>query len=81
MKVPMETVPQKVSERYYIHRLSPSDFLWPVEFTGSNFDDADWVGHSGKMNWADAKRIFKLDDADREKNLGGRGKDQNSAAT
>jgi len=77
MKVPMETVDEKVSERYYIRRLSPSDFLWPVEFTGSNFDDADWLGHSGKMLWADAQRLFNLDEEDKEKILGERGKEDN----
>lgn len=77
IETPMETVQQKVSERYYIKRLSPSDFLWPVEFTGSNFDDADWVGHSGKMMWTEAARIFKLDDEDKEKILGGRTKEDN----
>ena len=75
--VPMEEMDEKVSERYYIRRLSPSDFLWPVEFAGSDFDDADWVGHSGKMLWADAQRIFKLDLEEKEKVLGGRGKDDN----
>src|SRR5579862_1017197 len=77
MKVPMETINEKVSERYYIHRLSPSDFLWPIEFMGSNFDDADWLGHSGRMLWSEAKRRFKLKDEEKEKLVGAQSREEN----
>lgn len=55
-----------VSDKFYVTRISPSDLLWPEEFTGSNFDDGDWIGHSGRMGWAEAQNDFKLTDADKE---------------
>ena len=77
MKMPMETIQEKVSERYYISRLSPSDFLWPIEFMGSNFDDADWVGRSGRMLWSEAKRRFKLKDEEKEELVGAQSREEN----
>ena len=57
-----EEVPETVDRQFYVKRISPSDFLWPIDFTGSNFDDADWLGYSGRMQWAEAQREFKLTD-------------------
>lgn len=65
--IPMETVPQKVDSRYTIRRISPSDFLWPVDFTGSDFDNAAWIGYTGRIPWAEAVSRFNLTDADKEK--------------
>jgi hypothetical protein len=56
-----------LSYRHYVTRISPSDFLWPLDFTGSDFDDADFVGRSGQMLWSEGKRRFKLADADKSK--------------
>lgn len=69
--VPTEKVKRPTSERFYTRRLSPSDLLWPVEFTGSNFDDAPWIGRSGRMFWAEAKTAFKLEDEDKDRILTG----------
>lgn len=68
--IPMVTVPQTVDSRYTMTRISPSDFLWPADFTGSNFDVAPWVGRSGRVTWAEAVQRFKLKDEDREGIMG-----------
>jgi hypothetical protein len=70
VEVPMETVPEAVDRRYKIRRLSPSDFLWPLDFTGSNFDEAAWIGRSDRITWAEAVQRFGLTEADKSKVLG-----------
>lgn len=62
----VQTVPDLINSMYEIKRLSPSDFLWPIEFTGSDFDDADWVGYSGRMYWSEAVREFGLTEDDKQ---------------
>lgn len=52
--------PQVMSYEFYCTRLSPSDFLWPVEFERSDFNQAPWVGNSGRMTAAEAQNEFKL---------------------
>jgi hypothetical protein len=69
----MQTVPFVVDRKYTINRISPSDFLWPISFVGSDFDNAPWKGFSGTCSWADGKRQFKLKDEDKEKVLAGAG--------
>lgn len=68
-EIPMETVPQVIDSRYTIRRVSPADFLWPTDFTGSNFDNAPWLGYSGRLTWAEAASKFNLTDEDKEKVL------------
>jgi hypothetical protein len=65
-----ETIPVPVDTRYVIERVSPADFLWPINFTGSNFDKAPFVGRSGRIRWADAQRRFNLPEEDKEAVLG-----------
>lgn len=65
--IPMETVPMPVAKRYTVRRISPSDFLWPVDFTGSDFDNAPWLGYSGRMPWAEAANRFNLTEEDKQK--------------
>lgn len=69
-QIPMHTVPRMTDYKFPTMRLSPSDLLWPKEFTGSNFDDADWIGRTGRCNWADAKVDFKLTDAQKDDCVG-----------
>lgn len=65
-KVPMRAVKKVVDSRFLVNRVSPADLLWPTEFMGSDFDEAPWVGRSGRMSWADAVHAFpKLVEADR----------------
>lgn len=76
-KIPMVPSKRITSRKFSTRRVSPSDGLWPTEFTGSDFDDADWVGHSGRMLWSEAVRSLKVKETDREAVLGKRGKDEN----
>jgi hypothetical protein len=68
--IPMESVPQKVDQRYLTQRISPADLLWPINFTGANFDNGPWIGRSGRITWAQAVQQFGLEETDRELVLG-----------
>lgn len=61
-KIPMTTVNAVVDERFTVKRVSPADLLWPKEFMGSDFDDAPWIGRSGRTTWAEAKASYGLTD-------------------
>lgn len=65
--VPMTTVPKIVDHRYVTARVSPADFLWPLSFTGSDFDNAPWIGHSGRIPWAEGAKRWGLKEADKDK--------------
>ena len=67
--IPVEPVPVPVARRYCIRRISPADFLWPTDFTGSDFNNAPWLGYSGRITWEEAKTRFNLDDAVKDKVL------------
>lgn len=67
---PKITIPRDTDHRYLVQRLSPSDFLWPTDFTGSDFDKAPWIGRSGRITWAEAVQQFKLLQEDKDKILG-----------
>lgn len=69
--LPMMNVPRVVDHRYQVNRLSPADFLWPISFTGSDFDNAPWVGRSGRISWAEGSKKWKLTPEDKIKVLGG----------
>ena len=60
--VPMTTVPKVIDSRYVVSRVSPTDFLWPLSFTGSDFNNAPWVGRTGRLTWAEAAKRFNLDE-------------------
>lgn len=68
--IPMETVPRTVDHRYLTQRISPADLLWPINFTGADFDNAPWIGRSGRMSWAQAVTNFKLKEEDRQALVG-----------
>jgi hypothetical protein len=67
---PPSMVPRIADKRYVVQRISPSDLLWPINFTGADFDNAPWIGHSGRMSWAQAQSAFGLTDADKAKVVG-----------
>lgn len=69
---PFETdvVPHIIDKRYITERVSPADLLWPINFTGANFDNASWIGRSGRITWTEALQRFKLKESDREAILG-----------
>lgn len=66
----MDTVPFVLDKRYTISRISPSDLLWPISFTGSDFDNAPWIGRSGRVTWAEAQRRWNLPEAEKSKYVG-----------
>lgn len=68
--VPMEVVPDVVDHRYIIERISPANFLWPVSFSGSNFDKSPWLGRTGQVTWAVAQQRWNLDPRNKHKFLG-----------
>lgn len=68
--VPMEVVPEVLDKHYTVSRFSPADLLWPINFSGSNFDQAPWIGRSGRITWAEAVKRFKLTDDDKVNCLG-----------
>jgi hypothetical protein len=59
-EVPMETVEQTIAQRYRWDRISPAAFLWPAEFTGSDWDAAPWLGHETWLLVEEARKQFKL---------------------
>jgi hypothetical protein len=68
--VPMQTVPQVYDHRYLVQRISPADLLWPINFTGSDFDQAPWIGRTGRISWAQAVQRFGLTEEDKQSMLG-----------
>lgn len=69
MPVPMETVQRVTDKRYVVARISPTELLWPIGFSGADFDNAPWIGRSGRVGWAEAKQRFGLRDEDKQKVL------------
>lgn len=72
----MEKITVPSDRRYVVSRISPADLLWPINFTGSDFDNAPWTGYSGRTSWAEGKRLFKLKDEDKDSIMGGEGRTQ-----
>ena len=68
--VPMIPTPREVDSRYVTARISPSDFLWPLGFTGSDFDMAPWLGRSGRVSWSESVQMFGLTEEDKSKVVG-----------
>lgn len=68
--IPMDTVPHSLAHRFTVQRISPADLLWPINYTGSNFDSAPWIGRSGRVTWAESVQRFGLTEADKESVLG-----------
>lgn len=66
----MEIVPYILDKRYTTQRLSPADLLWPINFTGANFDNALWIGRSGRVTWTESVQKFKLKESDKKSILG-----------
>lgn len=68
--IPTIPTPREVDHRYSITRISPADFLWPLGFTGSDFNQAPWVGRTGRMSWPEAVQKFQLKDEDKRLVIG-----------
>jgi hypothetical protein len=52
----MADVPNVIHDAYDITRISPAKLLIPADFTGSNYDDAPWLGFQFQVDVATAKR-------------------------
>src|SRR6185436_9057069 len=54
----MPMVPQDVPvyQCYYASRISPGRFLWPVEFVGSDWQEAPWLGYEEDLTVVEAMR-------------------------
>lgn len=62
-KMPMKTVKTVSDYRFFTRRISPDDILCPhSSFTGSDWDDAPWLGERFKTSWAEAKVEWHLED-------------------
>lgn len=70
-EIPMVDAQRTLDARFTVTRISPTDLLWPVEFKGSDFNDAPWVGRSGRMTWEEAKRTFGLTDEEHKERVVG----------
>lgn len=64
--VPMTQIPRVVDHRYLVQRISPADLLWPITFTGADFDNAPWIGRSGRVSWPQAQQLWGLKDEEKE---------------
>lgn len=69
--IPSKKVPRVVSDKFFGDRISPVDLRVPSEFTGSCFDNGDWIGHKGRMPWPVALLEFKLNAQDKDKVIAG----------
>jgi hypothetical protein len=54
--IPMEEVDRTVYQRYYTRRISPAQFLWPADFVGTDWQEAEWLGYEGRCTLAEALR-------------------------
>ena len=68
--IPLKPTMKVLDSRYAVSRISPADFLWPLSFTGSDFDRAPWIGRSGRVSWPEAMRRFKLKPEEKDKLAG-----------
>jgi hypothetical protein len=68
--IPTRKVNRTRDSKFYCKRISPMDLLWPKSFTGSLFDDADWVGYTDRTSWAEGVNEFGLTPEQKEQVLG-----------
>jgi hypothetical protein len=62
--IPTEKVPVPIFERYFWKRISPAKLLLPAEFTGTDFDEASWIGFRFRMPSKLANKEFGIDESD-----------------
>lgn len=70
MQIPTMPVQAVTDIRYPTMRISPTSLLVPADFTGSNYDDARWLGYDGSMTWEQGKINLKLTDEEKDKVVG-----------
>lgn len=69
-EVPTVTTTRPTDRQFCTTHLSPDDFLWPIDWAGSDWDKAPWIGRTGRMFWPEAQATFNLKDEDRERICG-----------
>jgi hypothetical protein len=67
---PMQMVPVRrlVSRRLFWERVSPAQFLWPIEFAGSDWEQAPWLGVESWLTRAELERRYGQDVAKQASN-------------
>lgn len=55
-----QKIRRKVYQRFFTRRISPSALLWPSEFTGSDWDEAPWLGVETYYPLEEARKLFNL---------------------
>lgn len=58
--VHLQPTQRVVDYKFTVDRLSPGSVLWPAEFRGSHFANADWMGYTGELTEGDAVPEFHL---------------------
>lgn len=66
----MVDVPYPIDSRYLLNRVSPADFLWPINTVVSDFNQCPWLGRSGRLNWVRAQKLFNLDPQEKQRVCG-----------
>jgi hypothetical protein len=77
-EIPSIQVPRDTDVRYPVRRISPASLLIPADFTGSDYDQARWLGYEDSLPWVVAKPQFNLSDEDKDEICG---KDRKSNTT
>lgn len=68
--VPALPTERITDRRFCVDRISPSDLLWPVYFSVSDWNKAPWLGHTARGPWAKVKRLLNLNDEQKEQVVG-----------
>jgi hypothetical protein len=79
--VEMMTIEAPVDKQFRGERISPTDLLIPSDFTGSDYDQARWLGREGRMTWAEAQRTLGLTEEQRPDVLSGDRRASNTTTT
>lgn len=64
--IQFELVPPVADYKFVGRRISPSDLVWPAEFQGSDFNQADFLGEDCEGSWAEVSAELGLKDGVRE---------------
>lgn len=79
--IPMRKQRHQTDYRFFAKRISPVDLLWPEEFVGSDFDEADFLGYRDRCSWPDAVSDFELKPEQKEAVLATTGEDSSTDRT
>jgi len=69
MKPVMAKAPNIIASRYFIERISPGDLLVPADFTGSDFDDAAYLGMRFREDLPDGETEGRASEDDDDRRL------------